>query len=163
MLIGNFLSNKLNSRGQSIVEISLITPILLAALMVPADFGVAYFSANLMQNAVREAARIGVSTKDPFDNTAAAAIRSNALGRLPARLTNPSVTVNFYDGGSANCMKSVEVIARANYNYLLYQIMNMFGANVLPSSIQRGSRQRYEFQPVNTTSTPCTTASVHSP
>ena len=57
--------------GQSIVEIGLVTPFLLIALYVPIDFGIAYYTAQLTQNAVREAARIAVSTKDPFDNAAA--------------------------------------------------------------------------------------------
>ncbi|HEY9503362.1 MAG TPA: TadE family protein, partial [Pyrinomonadaceae bacterium] len=48
-----------NQKGQSIIEISLITPLLLVALYVPADFGVAFFMGNLTQTAVREGARVG--------------------------------------------------------------------------------------------------------
>ena len=48
-----------NQRGQSIVEISLITPLLLIALYIPADFGVSFFMGNLVQTAAREGARIG--------------------------------------------------------------------------------------------------------
>ena len=48
-----------NQRGQSIVEISLITPLLLIALYIPADFGVSFFMGNLLQTAAREGARIG--------------------------------------------------------------------------------------------------------
>ena len=42
-----------NQRGQSIVEISLITPLLLIALYIPADFGVSFFMGNLVQTADR--------------------------------------------------------------------------------------------------------------
>jgi hypothetical protein len=45
--------------GQSIIEITLITPLLLAALYVPVDFGISFFIGNLTQVAVREGARVG--------------------------------------------------------------------------------------------------------
>ena len=47
-----------NQRGQSIVEIALLTPLLLIALYIPADFGVSFFMGNLVQTAAREGARI---------------------------------------------------------------------------------------------------------
>jgi Flp pilus assembly protein TadG len=163
MLNLNLLRKILSSKGQSIVEISLITPLLLVALYVPADFGMAMFTAHLTQNAVREAARIGVSTKDPFNSAAATAIKNETLSRLPTRLSAKTVTVNYYGGGAANCNSFVEVNAQGNYDYFLYQVIRLFGAtvsNTLP--ITRTTRMRYEFQPV--TNTPlCTTATVTSP
>ena len=48
-----------NQRGQSIVEISLITPLLLIAMYIPVDFGISFFMGNLTQTAAREGARIG--------------------------------------------------------------------------------------------------------
>ena len=156
---------KLNDKGQSLVEIGLITPLVLIALMVPADFGVAFFTAHLTQNAVREAVRIAVSdpANNPFDTAAANSVKTEALARLPARLTSPAVAVRYYDGGSANCMKFVEVRAQGNYNYFLYQILRLFGASVANSlPITRTSRQRYQAQPANTTSTICTSFSVSS-
>jgi Flp pilus assembly protein TadG len=160
MLNLNVIQKITGRKGQSIVEMSLITPLLLAALYVPADFGIAMLTAHLTQNAVREAARIGVSTKDPFDSAAATAIKTVATNRLPAGLTSKTVTVNYYGGGAANCNSFVEVTAQGNYQYFLYQIMRLFGAtvsNTLP--ITRTTRMRYEFQPV--TNTPiCTTATV---
>jgi len=83
MLNRGFLARVVNHKGQSIVEISLITPLLLVALYIPADFGIAIFTAHLTQNAVREAARFGAST-DPFDNTA---IQNEALNRMPQYLS----------------------------------------------------------------------------
>src|SRR5437879_9699022 len=54
----------LNDRVQSIVEMALITPLLLALLYVAFDFGIAYFTAHYTQNAVREAARYGAVLSD---------------------------------------------------------------------------------------------------
>ena len=159
------VSKSLRSRrGQSLVEIALITPLLLIALYIPADFGIAMFTGHLTQNAVREAARIGVTTKDPFNSAASTAIKNEAINRLPARLVSRTVTVKYYAGGSANCLKFVEVTAQGNYQYFLYQILRLLGATVPNTTpISRTTRMRYEFQPYNTTSTLCTTATVTSP
>ncbi|MGZ8520033.1 MAG: TadE/TadG family type IV pilus assembly protein [Candidatus Binatia bacterium] len=152
-----------SSRGQNLVEIALITPLVLVALYIPADFGVAMFTGHLTQNAVREAARIGVSTKDPFDGAASTAIKNEAINRLPQRLVSRTVTVKYYDGGSPNCLRFVEVVAQGDYQYFLYQLIRLFGGttpNTLP--ISRTTRMRYEFQPYSN-ATVCTTASVTSP
>ena len=168
MLTRDFFFKGLNSRGQSIVEISLITPILLIALYIPADFGIAMFTAHLTQNAVREAARIAVSdpdpAKNPFNSAAAAAAKNAAVSRLPALLTGPpTVTVRYYAGGVANCMSFVEVTAQGNYNYFLYQLMRLFGATVSNTvQITRTTRMRYEFQPVTNATPICTGVTVES-
>jgi Flp pilus assembly protein TadG len=148
-------------RGQSIVEISLITPLLLVALYVPADFGIAMFTAHLTQNAVREAARIGVSTKDPFDAAAADAVGDEALARLPTLLGSRTVTVNYYGPATATCMQSVQVTAQGAYNFSLYGLMRLLGFTA-PSSltINRGTRMWYEFQPVTNVTPICSTISL---
>jgi Flp pilus assembly protein TadG len=136
------------------VEIGLVTPFLLIALYIPADFGIAYYTAHLTQNAVREAARIGVSTKDPFDSLAATAIANEAMSRIPARLQSVTVTVTYFGPATGTCMQNVSVKADGSYNYFFYQIIRLLGASVLPTAqITRTSQMRYEFQPV-TNSTP---------
>ena len=163
MLNTGFLPRLLNRKGQSIVEISLITPLLMVALYVPMDFAIAHLTAHLTQNAVRDAARVGAASKSPFDDTAAAAIRTDTVNDLPARLSSKSAAVKFFDSGVANCMKFVEVTGQGNYDYFLYQIVRLMGGTVPNSTpISRTTRMRYEFQP-DTNSTPCETASVHSP
>ncbi len=143
------------------MEFSLITPLLLIALYIPADFGVGLFTAHLTQNAVREAARIGVSTMDPFNNPAGDAVANEALSRLPALLGSPTVTVTYYAGGAANCMQSVQVTAEGDYSFFLYQVMRLFGL-AAPDSIQitRSTRMRYEIQPVTNLTPICSTATV---
>jgi Flp pilus assembly protein TadG len=151
MLTNCLLPRTLNRKGQSIVEISLITPLLLAALYVAADFGVLLFKAHLTQNAVREAARIG-ATQEPFDSTV---IRNEALNRMPAGLTPNSATATLHTT-PAPCAQFVEVVGQGNYTFGLYKVMRLFGATV-PNSLQitRRVRMRYEFQPF-TNDTPCT-------
>lgn len=148
-----------NFCGQSMVEVTLITPLVLIALYIPADFGIAYYTAHLTQNAVREAARIGVSTKDPFNSTAATAIANEALARIPSRLNSVTVTVTYFGPPTDTCMQSVLVTAQGSYSYFFYQMLRLVGATVPnTATITRASRMRYEFQPV-TNSTLCSTDS----
>jgi Flp pilus assembly protein TadG len=161
MLKIKLLGKMIGRKGQSIVEISLITPLLLVALYIPADFGIAMFTAHLTQNAVREAARIAVSTKDPFNNAAATAIANEALSRIPNRLDGATVTVDYYASTIDPCMQSVAVTATGDYSYFFYRLMKLFGASVPPSvQLTRTSRMRYEFQPVTNATPMCTSPLV---
>jgi Flp pilus assembly protein TadG len=161
MLNQGFAARLLDSKGQSIVEIGLIAPLLLIALYIPADFGIAFYTAHLTQNAVREAARIGVSTMDPIDSVAkATAIAGEALSRIPLRLQSVTVTATYFVGPTIDCMQNVSVTAQGSYNYFFYQLLRLFGATVPNTvTITRTSRMRYEFQPVTNSSTVCTNVS----
>ena len=163
MLMTSFLQKALNRRGQSIVEISLITPLLLIALYVPADFGVAFSVAHLTQNAVRESARIAAST-DPFTTTASTVIKNDALSRIPDWFgATKTATVRYYADGAANCAHFVEVVGGGTYNYFLYQLMRLFGGTAPDTvTITRTARMRHAAQPA-TYHEPCSTVTVTSP
>ena len=49
----------MGQQGQSLVEVTLITPLLLVALYIPVDFGVAFFMGNIVATVARDGARIG--------------------------------------------------------------------------------------------------------
>ncbi len=145
-----------NRKGQSIVEISLITPLLLLALYVPIDFGMAMYQGHLTQNAVREVARIA-ATQAPT------AFNSNALSteltsRLPKYVTvsgTPSITK--YTSGSANCLQVVTVSVTVNYPFTWYKLARLFRATTANGlTITRSTRMWYEYQPYNSTNTLCT-------
>jgi hypothetical protein len=143
-----------HQRGQSIVEISLITPLLLIALYIPADFGVAFFVGNLTQTAAREGARIGSGlqkTKDlNYDSTQGKIVKNEVLSRMPAFLSAQKVTVKFFTGTS--CMEFLQVTAEGQYNFFLYQLMRLFGASAPDSmSISRTTQIRYNYQPYTNT------------
>lgn len=157
-----------NQRGQSIVEISLITPLLLIALYIPADFGVSFFMGNLTQTAVREGARIGsglqLSGTVPdliFSSAEANIVKTEVFNRLPSYLTNKTVTVTFY-GGTA-CMEFIEVTAQGQYNFSLYRLMRLFGGTV-PNfmTISRTTQMHYKYQPY-TNNDYCTVATTYGP
>jgi Flp pilus assembly protein TadG len=160
---------KRNSQsGQSIVEISLITPLLLIALYIPVDFGVSFFMGNLLQTAAREGARIGSGLQKSgtvpnllFSSTQANAVKTEVLSRLPAYLINESVTVTFYTGTA--CMEAIEVTAQGQYKFFLYQLVRLFGGSADNSvTISRTTQMHYKYQPY-TNNDYCTTATTYGP
>lgn len=145
--------------GQSVVELALITPLMLIALYIPADFGVAFLTAHLAQNAVREGARIGSgltsgSPDNPIGESQGTAIKDAVFARLPYRLSSPTVNVKFYfENEVAPCMQVVEVTVTGTYDYSLYHLMELIGVTVPPSAdISRMTQMRYNYQrPENNT------------
>src|SRR5207237_10118941 len=99
----NAVSRK-NQRGQSLVEIALITPLLLIALYIPMDFGIGLFMAHLVQNAAREGARIGTGLQKTggsnppfsFSSTEATTVQAAVNRRLLPLLASNGGSVNVY-------------------------------------------------------------------
>ncbi len=157
-----------SQRGQSIVEITLVTPLLLIALYIPGDFGIALFTGNLTQNAVREGARIGsglqLSGTPPslfFASAQANTVKTEVFNRLPLLLNNKAVTVTFYSGTS--CMEFIEVTAAGDYNFFLYQLMRLIGATAPDSfRISRTTQIRYTYQQYTNTDY-CTSPTTYGP
>ena len=158
------LSRSGGSKGQSIVELSLMTPLLLVVLYIPADFGVAFFMTNIMNTAARDGARfgseIGKSAGDGSNRNFAAAdavkIKDSVVPKLPAYITGRSVRVKFYEDTAVGCLEVVEVTVSGNYSYFFYQILRLFGVSVTnPVSISRTTQMPYRYQPyVNATRCP---------
>ena len=157
-----------NQRGQSIVEISLITPLLLIAMYIPVDFGISFFIGNLTQTAAREGARIGSGLQKSgqvpdltFSSAEANTVKTEVISRLPAYLTDKTVTVTFYTGTA--CMEFVEVTAQGQYKFFMYQLMKIFGGDAPDSiTISRSTQMHYKYQPyIN--SDYCTAATTYGP
>ena len=97
----------LNRWGQSIIELTLITPLLLAALYIAMDFGIMFFTTHYTQTAVREASRVGsilpdcatgvtppcVGTVTEACSGGTATVVQEVCKRIPKRLTGATVTV----------------------------------------------------------------------
>jgi hypothetical protein len=150
-----------SAKAQSIVEISLITPLLLVALYIPADFGIAFFTAHLAQNAVREGARIGSISAEcgssPCVSTVAnqACPGSNSIivevcRRLPSRLISPTVSSTLTGNLGATCMRTVTIEVEGTYNFFVYQLTALIGLPIASDNLQinRSAELRYELQPV---------------
>jgi Flp pilus assembly protein TadG len=154
--------------GQSIVEITLITPLLLIAMYVPVDFGISFFIGNLTQTAAREGARIGSGLQKSgqvpdltFSSAEANTVKTEVISRLPAYLTDKTVTVTFYTGTA--CMEFVEVTAQGQYKFFMYQLMKIFGGDAPDSiTISRSTQMHYKYQPYMN-SDYCTAATTYGP
>jgi Flp pilus assembly protein TadG len=140
------------SKGQSIVEITLMTPLVLVALYVPFDFGMTIFTGHITQNAVRDGARIASSTQ-AIDSAKADALAQQVYNNLPQLLVSgspstKSVTVNYFAGGATDCAQTVEVRAQGTYNFFWYKLMALAGFTT-PNGIQitRTTSMRYQHQP----------------
>jgi Flp pilus assembly protein TadG len=142
----SMMTGKRRSNGQSIVELTLIVPLVLAILYIPADFGIAFFTAQLVQNATREAARIGASM-NPF---VPATVENEATKRLPAgKFVTSSVSATLNGSSSSTCMRRVVVSVSGSYNLFWYQLLNLVvpGAVVDTSiPITRNTAMRYDSQ-----------------
>jgi len=164
----SIMTKQARQRGQALVEIALITPLLLIALYIPADFGIAFYMGNLTQNAAREGARIGSGLSKSgtppnliFDSPQAKTVKEAVFDRLPGVLTNKNVTVKFYNGTA--CMEFIEVTAQGDYNFFLYQLMGLLGATAPDSmTISRTTQIRYDYQQYTNTAY-CTTPTTYGP
>lgn len=158
----------MNTKGQSIVEITLITPLLLAALYVAFDFGIAFFAAHYAQNAVREGTRMGsilpdCSVVDSVPCVAEGNVTESCPGsspvvqatcaRLPALLETPQVSVTLTGAVGSTCRRTITTEVEGGYNYGFYRMMALIGKPPAATStkIIRAAEARYELQPVTYT------------
>jgi Flp pilus assembly protein TadG len=166
--LSSIMTKAARQKGQSIIEITLITPLLLIALYIPADFGIGFYMGNLVQNAAREGARIGSGLKKSgappnldFTSTHAKTVKDAVFNRLPDVLENKLVTVKFYAGPT--CMNFIEVTAQGDYNFFLYKLMGLFGTTVPDFvTLSRTTQIRHDYQQYTNTDY-CTTATTYGP
>jgi Flp pilus assembly protein TadG len=148
-----------NTKGQALVEFTLVFLLLLVVAWIPTDFGLAFYTGQLALNASREGARIAAAT-NPFDATAATNVATETCKRLSRALlqdpggagascspySNAKVAVTAPTG--ATCNQQVTVTVTGNYNYFFLGILKFFGASA-PSNfatITRSTQMRWEGQ-----------------
>ena len=145
------VAGRRHSTGQSIVELTLIVPLVLAILYIPADFGIAFFTAQMVQNATREAARIGASM-NPF---ASATVENEATKRLPGgKFVTASVSATLNGSSTSTCMRRIVVTVNGSYNLFWYRLLNlMLPGTVTDTSlpITRSTAMRYDSQALTNT------------
>lgn len=131
------------SSGQALVEFTLMFVLFLAIIWIPADFGLAFYSGQLAQNASREGARLAAAT-NPFD---AANIQSQVLNRMESAVLK-NITANVVpptcDPGLN--MQVVTVTVAGEYNFYFYQLLRLLGFSAPDNVvISRTTTMRYEY------------------
>src|SRR5215470_17958838 len=85
------------SRGQTLVEVTLIIPLLIVLVGAAVDWGLVFFVSHVTQNAVRSGARLAVTLNTPVS---LATVRTEVKRVIPdtalfsAFRTNANITVN---------------------------------------------------------------------
>ena len=145
-----------NSKGQALVEFTLIFLLLLVIAWIPADFGLAFYTGQLAQNAAREGARIAAADPTLVIGTTSCTMPScsgNILKETAARISSallPGATISVTldpDSDPPTCDRNVIVTVSGNYSYFFYQILGMLG-NTVPNTVNivRSTSMRYEHQ-----------------
>jgi Flp pilus assembly protein TadG len=143
--------------GQALVEFTLIFLVFLVVAWIPADFGLAFYSGQLAQNASREGARIAAADKTLLAGTTYCvmpACTGNIFTETAARISAallPSATITLSldpDVGAANCNRMVTVTVSGTYKFFFYRLLSWFGVsgNLNNTTITRTTIMRWEPQ-----------------
>lgn len=142
--------------GQAAVELTLTFLLLLIVAWIPADFGLAFYTGQLAQNAAREGARIAAADSTLVSGTTSCTMPSctgNIFEETAARLSSallPGATISLSlepDTG-ANCNRMVTVTVTGTYNFFFYQLLHTVGISedLSNTPITRQTRMRWEGQ-----------------
>jgi hypothetical protein len=168
VLYGDYMADKrcgmtksllsfLTSKGQALVEFTLVFVLLLLVSWIPAEFGLAFYTSQIAQNAVREGARIAAADLNPAASAGWCDIPACYSGgnilketslRLPAALmSNITVTLTVDAPSDTNCNEMVTVSATGQFHFFFYQILRLLGVTVSDTrTINTSARMRWEHQ-----------------
>ena len=152
----NLFTSSTDSSGQAVVEFSLTFLLFLVIAWIPADFGLAFFTGQLAQNASREAARIAAADPNLANGSCnmpcssapgGTALKAAAERMSPALLPGALISVTLEPPAGANCNRLVEVSVSGEYNYFFYQLLRAMG-NTTPDTLNivRSTSMRWEHQ-----------------
>jgi TadE-like protein len=149
-----------HSSGQAVVEFTLVFLLSLVIAWIPADFGLAFFTGQLAQNASREATRIAAADPNlaagscnmPCSSAPGGTALKAAADRMsPALLPGALISVTLEPANGTNCNRLAEVSISGNYNFFFYRLLQGIGVPSSeisdPITIQRTTRMRWEHQP----------------
>jgi len=146
----------IGSSGQAVVEFTLTFLILLIVAWIPADFGLAFYTGQLAQNAAREGARIAAADRTLVSGTTSCVVPSctgnifkETAGRISAALLPAAtITVSLDPDVVTNCNRMVTVSVSGTYNFFFYQLLRWVGTsgNLNNTPITRQTRMRWEAQ-----------------
>src|SRR5499433_811479 len=160
------LTSLTRSAGQAVVEFTLVFLLFLIIAWIPADFGLAFYTGQLAQNAAREGARIAAADPALGSGTIPGQIwttsctmpscSGNILSETAARISSallPGATINVtLDADSVppalpKCDRNVTVTVSGNYNYFFYRLVGWLGITV-PNTLNmvRSTSMRWEHQ-----------------
>jgi len=142
--------------GQALVEFTLVFLLFLVVAWIPADFGLAFYTGQLAQNASREGARIAAADRNLLSGTTSCTMPScpgNIFTETAARISSAllpgaTITLSLDADTGANCNRMVAVTVSGTYKFFFYQLLRWFGVstNLNNTVITRQTRMRWEAQ-----------------
>jgi Flp pilus assembly protein TadG len=156
LLNRNTLISLTRSSGQALVEFTFMFLIFLIIAWIPADFGLAFYSGQLAQNAAREGARIAAAERTLVSGTTSCVMPTctgNIFTETAARISSAllpgaTVTLSLDPDTGTNCNRMVTVTVSGTYKFFFYQLLHWFGVsgNLNNTPITRQTRMRWEAQ-----------------
>jgi TadE-like protein len=144
--------------GQAVVEFTLVFLLFLIIAWIPADFGLAFYTGQLAQNASREAARIAAADPNLATTTGSCnmpcssapggtALKAAADRMSRVLLPGALISVTLEPAIGTNCNRLVEVSVSGEYHYFFYQLLETMGHTIPDTSnIVRSTSMRWEHQ-----------------
>ena len=155
----NVLTGLTRASGQALVEFTLVFLLFLVIAWIPTDFGLAFYTGQLAQNASREGARIAAADVTLASGTTSCTMPScsgNILSETAARISSallPGATITVtLDPDSVpptapKCDRNVTVSVSGTYKYFFFHLLRALGITTPDTlSIQRSTSMRWEHQ-----------------
>lgn len=143
------------------VEFTLCFVLAIVIMWIPANFGLAFYTSQAMQNAAREGARLAAATKNlqaqlgvdtnvscdvPCDSSNPEVLQATSKRARLSLISTPRVIMRL-DGG-ASCDRLVTVTVTGTYGFSFYQLLRMVRGGSAKDSvaITRQASARWEHQ-----------------
>ena len=133
---------KIKSKGQALVEMTLLLPLILLFVGGLTDVGLAFYVGTSMENAVREGARLAASGMSSANVKTEVVNRVAAKGLFTGGFTASGVTVTGPVTLSTSCtgaQTQVTVTASGIYNYMFLRL-----AGITSTTMARSESMRFE-------------------
>ena len=131
------------SRGQTIVEVTLIIPLLIVLVGAAVDWGLVFFVSHVVQNAVRSGARLAVTLNTPISR---AAVKSEVQRLIPdtplfsAFRNSATITVT-----TSSPVCDPPFVTVGTTGQFSFYFMRLFGLST--TTLSRDATMRYERAP----------------
>jgi len=113
------LRERRSEAGTSIVEATIVLPLLVLLVFATAEFGISFTRWNSLTNAVREGARVGVVFRSPCDSGAVTTLIQNTVSNFAqsSGIDSANLTTNV-TGACLGTDTQLTVDATVPYDYV---------------------------------------------
>jgi Flp pilus assembly protein TadG len=137
--------DRASESGQAIIELAFTLPLLLVIVMGIFDFGLMFQRYEVVTNAAREGARVGVLPNYSTADAKARAQQYLTSGGLTASATIDAAVAPVTFGSPAKTVNQVTVTVSYVHNYVFIgPILNLFGGSLGSVTLQGVSTMRVE-------------------